>query len=224
MVHEKISRTIRALENVGLTAIRGFPGMKAENIREPRLAVQLERYDRDSLVLAIDIFTLGEAGGTNCEDIALLVDVALKQEMAVCTIGDCKFLGQPGWFTIRVLAQWRRELDYSVYIEGTAIPYLISCNATMHTVQVPYIDSATGETLDTVTQKRWEIELTDLWPRQQMMKPERSDMFELVVGRALSQEKYPRCVWREVRLEEIPEGILRTRIAQTYGERKIENA
>ena len=224
MVSEKIEETIGLLEYAGFVVDRAFPGVKAGKIQAPKLTVMTERYDAEALVLAVDIFAPGEIGGRICEDMAQRVVWALKNKLATFTVGKCRFLGQPGWFTVRVLVQWYREAECSVEIDGVPIQHLVSCCATMHSVRIPYVDSMTGETLETVEANRWDIEVKDIWPLNQEMVPEQSVAFKLTVEREGGKEFYPRCVWREVTLEETPAGVLRTRVAQTYQGRNVGKA
>lgn len=221
MLSEWIDGAVEALEEIGIQAGRGYPGTKIPLVYSPVVTVSLEEYTEHTLTLAADVFVAAEQGGSECEETAMKVAGVLTEKMAVCSVGACKYSGQTGLFTVRVLARWYRELDYAVKIDDVAIAYVTSCCAEKATVRLPYVDATTGETLVTVSGSEWNITVTDIWPLNEKMQPETAETFTLFVMRPGGLEAYPGCMWTQITLEETPAGVLRTRVAKTTQDRVI---
>lgn len=216
MVNDKISMVLEKLQAADIQAIRGYPGSKIRGVLDPVVAVSPERYTDRLISLAVDVFGPTEQGGIACEEMALRVVDILVKEMALCTVGECAFSGKTGLFSVRVLAQWYRELDYAVKIGDQVINHVTACREEKDIVQVAYVDSATGDVLTNVGRSQWTITITDVWPLNQKLPLDRTDTFTLFVIRPGGLEAYEECQWEQITLEETPSGVLRTRVAKTY--------
>ena len=218
MVNERIAQAMQALQGAGIPNMRGYPGTKIQAVLEPIAAVSLQRYTDKYLTLAVEIFGPAEQGGAICEALAVRVAALLTERLALCTVENCEFSGKTGLFSVRVLAQWQRELDYAVEIDDEAIDHVISCQAEKNTVLVPYVLSDTGDVLTKVERNEWTITVTDLWPLGEKLPGERTTAFTMMVMRPGGLEAYEQCVWVRINLEETPAGVLRTRVARTYND------
>lgn len=216
MVNDKISKVLEKLQAADIQAIRGFPGSKIQAVLDPVVAVSLEQYTDRRISLAVDVFGPTEQGGIACEEMALRVVGILAEEMALCTVGNCEFSGKTGLFAVHVLAQWYRELEYAVKIGDQVINHVTACREEKDIVQMPYVDSATGDVLTNVGRSQWSITVTDIWPLSEKLPLDRTDTFTLFVIRPGGLEAYEECKWEQITLEETPSGVLRTRVARTY--------
>lgn len=216
MVNGKISEVLSILQASEIQAIRGYPGSKIQAVLNPIAAVSLDKFTDRILSLAIDVYGPTEQGGAACETLAVTVAELMTEKMALCTVGNCEFSGKTGLFSVRVLAQWYRELEYAVQINDEDVDHVIAFQAEKSIVQVPFVDSATGDVLTKVERNVWEITVTDIWPLDQKMPAELTAAFTLFVMRPGGLEAYEQCTWEKITLEETPAGVLRTRVARTY--------
>ena len=221
MVSEKINQVISALQAADIQASRGYTGSKVAAVVKPVTAVSLQEYTDRFLTIAVDVLGPTEFDGSACENLAVEVADILTDIMATCTVGNCEFSGKTGLFSVRVLARWYRELEYAVDIDDETIARVTACQAEKNTVQVPYVDSATGDVLTTVERSVWTVTITDIWPLNEKLPEERTDAFALFVMRPGGAEAYMQCVWEKITLEETPAGVLRTRVAKTYQDRVV---
>ena len=216
MVNEKIRQVLEALQAAQIRSIRGYPGGKISAVREPVAAVSLEEYAERFLTLAVDVYSPMELDGSTCEETALNVADILKEKMAVCTVGKCVFSKTMGLFTVRVLAKWHRELDYTVDINEDTIACVTDLQVEKNIVKIPYVDAMTGELQIKAERDEWKITVTDIWPLNRKLPAEQADGFTLFVMRPGGLEAYEECLWEKITREETPAGVLRTRVAKTY--------
>lgn len=221
MLQEKIEQALQALQAIGLPAVRGYPGTKIPVIHNPTVTVSLESFSEEALTLAVDVFVPAERGGSECEETAMRAAEVLAAEMAVCSVGNCRYNAPSGLFTVGVLARWYRQLDYAVKLDDEEIAYAIGFDSRRSVERLPYVDAATGQTLVTVERPQWQITVQDMVPLTQKMAPEKTGTFSIGVLRPGGLEVYPGCMWTQISLEETPAGVLRTRVAVTNQERVI---
>ena len=221
MLQDWIDRAIESLEDVGFQAERGYPATKIPVLHSPVIMVSLQAYTDRYVTLAADVFVPAEAGGGQCEETAVRVADVLTENLAVCSVDECRYAGKMGMFTVRVLARWHREAAYAVMVDGAAIAHVIACQAEKNQVRIPYIHSETGETLTTVGALEWKITITDLVPMNQKVEADEKPSFELLLMRAGGAEIYPACMWTQVHFEDTPAGVLRTRVAVTNQDRIV---
>lgn len=221
MLQEKIQEVMQALQAIGLPVRRGYPGTKIPAIYNPTVTVSLESFSEKELTLAADVFVPAERGGDECEETAMRAATVLAGERAACSVGNCRYNAPSGLFTVRVLAKFYRPLDYAVKLDSEQIAYAIGFDSRRTVERLPYVDSATGQTLVTVEKPQWQITVQDLVPLTQKMTPEKTDTFTVGLMRPGGLEAYPGCVWTGITLEETPAGVLRTRVAVTNQERTI---
>lgn len=221
MLQEKINGALQALQAIGLPAFRGYPGTKIPVIHNPTVTVSLEHFSEKELTLAADVFVPAERGGDECEETAMRAAEVLATEMAVCFVGNCRYNAPSGQFTVRVLAKFYRQLDYTVKLDNEQIAYAIGFDSRRTVERLPYVDSATGQTLVTVERPQWQITVQDLVPLTQKMTAEKTGTFSIGLMRPGGLETFPGCVWTSIALEETPAGVLRTRVAVTNQERVI---
>ena len=221
MLSEWIERAVGALADIGFHVERGYPATKIPVIHSPVVMISMEEYGEKFVTLALDVFVPAEHGGSECEETAVRVANVLAETMAACSVGACKYAGKMGMFQVHVVAKWFRELDYAVKVNDTQIPHVISCHTVRSKVRLPYVNGETGETVVTVDGAEWKITIEDIWPLNHKIEAEQSGSFTLLLVRPGGLEAYPECVWTEIRLEETPAGVLRTRVAVTSRDRVI---
>lgn len=221
MVNEKIDLALELLQQIGIQTVRGYPGTKIPMIYNPVVTVCLESWTEDSLTLAADVFVPAQMDGSECEETAIRVASILGESMARCSVGSIHYSAPSGLFNVRVLAKWYRELDYAVKIGDEAVAHTVGFASEKTLVRLPYVDSATGESLVTVAGLEWKITVKDVVPLQQKLVAEKTGSFSMTVIRPGGLEVYEECIWEQITLEETPAGVLRTRVAVTNQERVI---
>lgn len=222
MLSQRISQAQKALSRAGLSNGRGYPDAEADTGRKCYATVSVHTVTRQYITLAAEVFVNCKQGGAACEDAAWAAARELERDMAVCTIGEIRFDGQTGMYSIRILAQWPRDPGCTVKIGSDEVSNLVSCDAVRTATLERFTDPESGEIHQAAAGRSWSITVMDLWPTQNKMPQERTDAFLLQVIRAGGVESYADCMWTKISLEQTPAGVLRTRVAQTRQERSIE--
>lgn len=221
MVLQRIEQVKNAMNRAGLSNYRGYPATQANTASRIYATVAIYTVTQQHITLSVEVFAPCKQGGAACEDAAWSAMQELEKEMAACTIGKIAFDGQLGMYSIRILAQWSRNPGCAVKIGAEAVNRLVSCTATRTAAMEPVVDPESGEIRQVAGGRLWSITVADLWPLQEKMPAEGTDVFRLQVTRPGGTEEYADCMWTRISLEQTPAGVLRTRVAQTRQERSI---
>ncbi len=214
-----ISRTITALRRAGISVDRGFPAAPMPHPAAPAAAVTVATVTKETVALAVTVFTAAEQGGAVCEDTALTVCDTLTEQGARCTMRDCGFNRKSGMFSVTVLAQWNRALPCTVMLNGTALPYVTNVSARQETDLMPTKNAATGELSLIRGEWYWKVTVEELLPVTQQLPVDQTEAFSISIRRSGGTEQYTDCFWESVVLEDTSAGVRRLRVAKTRKER-----
>lgn len=219
---KRVAYTIEALQEAGIRAERGFSGEMVPAITDPVAAVTVEHSDQKKIVLAVTVFGPGKQGGRACEERAQTVADVLRGKRGVCQVGNCRFDGESGLFSVKVTAVWLESLHNTVQIDNVTLPYATDFSA-VQTRQVQQItDPETGEKRVVNEEVIWTVAIQELLPFREVMVVDHKDAFTLRVKHDGCTEVYPECYWLSITLEESDGGLIRKRIARSWTERVIE--
>ena len=99
-----VTSVIEGLQQEGLRAARGFPAKPIPYLTGPVAAVYLKQMKRESVTVAIRIYSPMKLGGAACEEAAELTIKTMKVLGAKYQISECKFDGTLGLFALDITA------------------------------------------------------------------------------------------------------------------------
>lgn len=99
-----VESVIEGLQQVGIRAERGFPAKKMPYLTGPVAAVYLKQMKRESVTVAIRIYSPMKLGGAPCEEAATQATQIMKTLGAKYQVSECKFGGTLGLFSLDITA------------------------------------------------------------------------------------------------------------------------
>lgn len=219
-----LEMVLRLLRQEDFTADIAYPGMKYPVLTEPVVAVHLEKVDRSSLEVTVEVTIICPAflGGTTCELEALRATEVLRWNGAKCIQHGCSYDGLAQVYQVSVMATFTgiTEEDsctigpgFTVHLSGIYHPYAIGFTATEtadHAAcyemgETAPIGLSPGSTL-------WKLELEELIPAGSPEAEQPADLFELKLTTEIQTEHYYHCRWTSVKREFTRDGLRKTRV------------
>ena len=99
-----VTSVLEGLCGAGIRADRGFPAKKIPYLTGPVAAVYLKQMKRESVTVAVRIYSPMKLGGALCEEAAAQATQIMQALGAKYQISACKFDGTLGLFTIDITA------------------------------------------------------------------------------------------------------------------------
>ena len=214
---------LRRLREENFTADVAYPGQKFPQITEPVAAVHIEKVDRASLTVTVEVNIICPAalGGTACEVEALRATEALRWSGALCVQNGCTYDGVSQVYVVSILATFTciTEEDnlilgpgFRVYINDILQRFGIAFSAeeTLDR-QAEYTMGETAPIGITQGSRLWEITLEELIPIGSPENDEPTGAFEVKVVTDVLTEYYYHCRWISVRRELTSQGLRKIR-------------
>lgn len=215
---------LRELRQSNFHADIAYPGQKYPVLTEPVAAVHLQKVDRSSLTVTVEINVICPAslGGTACELEALRATEVLRWAGAVCVQNGCSYDGLAQVYQVSVLATFTgiTEADDCTIGPGfwVHINDLQVLNVTAFTAEQTaenQVQYAMGENLPvgiSPGKKLWSIRLEEVIPAGTSEVAQTSDLFELRLTTPIQKETFHHCRWESEKREYTRNGLHRVRI------------
>ena len=214
---------LRRLREEKFTADVADPGQKDPAITDTVAAVHIERVDRSSLTVTVEVSILCPAsmGGTACEVEALRATEVLRWSGAVCIQNGCTYDGISQVYVVSILAtvtgitgedSFEKGPGFEVRIGGIYQPYAVSF--TSEEVQEGQAEFVMGEALPAgigLGTKAWKISLEELIPAGSPQTAEPEGAFELTLTSDVKTEVFYHCRFTSVKRQHTREGLRRIR-------------
>lgn len=214
---------LRLLREENFTADVAYPGQKYPEISGTVAAVHIEKVERSSLTVTVEVNIICPAsmGGTACEVEALRATEVLRWAGAECIQNGCTYDGIGQVYVVSVLATFTgitgedsfiKGPGFEVRIDGVYHPYAVSF--TSEEVQERQAEFAMGESAPVGIGQGtalWRITLEELIPAGSLQTAEPEDAFELVLTTDAKTETYYHCRFVSTRREHTRQGLRRTR-------------
>ena len=219
-----LEMVLRLLRQEDFKADIAYPGQKYPVLTEPVAAVHLEKVDRASLEVTVEVNIICPAalGGTTCELEALRVTEVLRWAGATCIQHGCQYDGLAQVYQVSIMATFTgitEEDDcvigpgFTVHLSDVYHPYAVSFTATEtadHELQYEM-----GETAPVALipgSRGWKLELEELIPAGSPEAKQLADLFTLKLTTDLQTEYYHRCRWSSVKREFTKDGLRKIRV------------
>lgn len=219
MGFDKIAEAVTALNEAGLRAQRGYPAGKMPAITDAVAAVNVESVTPEQTKLAVQVFSATD--GPGCEDAAKTAMQALSGIEASCTVAGCQWDSRAGVFSCLVTASWRERVACTVTVDGKDVPYAVDVTAKKQISRVQVTDPETEAVTEECRDLGWSITIRELLPPDYLPETEEKGEFTLYIFREGGRERYEKCQWIQILLENVPGGIRRTRVARTWDGRSL---
>lgn len=216
---DRVSQTLQALKDAEIQAKRGFPKERMPQLTEPVVTVHVERISEEETVLLVRVFSAQD--GAQCEDLAWQVKNLLAGLDALCVIGPCRYENQAGVFFCEVTASWQKEADCTVRVLNKTLQYAVEVTTERELSRVRVLDAETGETVEECRDQGWTITIEERLPADYQPESDTTDEFTIYIYRAGGSERYQKCHWMNILLENVPGGIRRRRVARTWDRRSL---
>lgn len=219
-----LEMVLRLLRQEDFTADIAYPGQKYPVLTEPVAAVHLEKVDRSSLTVTVEVNIICPAslGGTTCELEALRATEVLRWAGATCIQHGCSYDGLAQVYEVSVMATFTGVTEedscvigpgFTVHVSDIYHPYAISFTATEtadHEVryavgEIAPIGLSPGSTA-------WKLELEELIPAGSPEAEQPADLFTLKLTTDIQTEYYYHCRWTSVKREFTRDGLRKTRV------------
>ena len=211
------------LREANFTADVAYPGQKFPQITEPVAAVHIEKVDRASLTVTVEVSIICPAslGGTQCEVEALRATEALRWTGAVCVQNGCTYDGAAQVYVVSILATFTCITEEDSCVIGPGFEVYV--NGIYHRFAVAFSEEEKqerealyemGEHLPVgICQGKslWEITLEELIPAGSPETTEPEGAFTVKIVTDVKTEYYNHCRWTSVRREFTREGLRRVR-------------
>lgn len=213
----------RELKQANFKTDIAFPGQKYPVLTEPVAVVHLEKVDRASLSVTVEVNIICPAsfGGTACEVEALRATEVLRWAGAVCIQNGCTYDGLAQVYQVSVMATFTgiTEPDdcsigpgFYVRINGLRVLNVVSFTAersASHRTQYAMGENAPvgispGKWI-------WEIRLEELIPAGTSEVPQDTELFELKLKTDIQIEDFYHCRWLSEKREFTRDGLRRIR-------------
>lgn len=214
---------INRLREEQFTADVAYPGQKFPPLTGPVAAVHIDKVDRASLTVTLEVNILCPAsmGGTQCELEALRATEILRWLGAVCVQNGCIYDGVAQVYAVAVTAtftavteaeSYRIGPGFYVYINDFRHPFVTGFSAREDLVAEQHF--AMGEKAPVGIlreQGQWQLELEELIPAGSEEAAEPTPDFELKVITDVKTEIYSHCDWTSVSRTFTRDGLRRIR-------------
>lgn len=218
-----LEQVLRLLRGAEFQADVAYPGQKFPRISNTVAAVHIEKVDRASMTvtLEVNILTPASLGGTACELEALRATEVLQWDGAVCVQNGCTYDGSAQVYVVAVLATYTcvTEADsctlgpgFQVYINGTHQPFAVAF--TEEAVMEHTAEYEMGENAPmgiSPGKSAWKITLEERILPGSPEGAEPKGAFELKLVRDAGTEVYYHCRWQSIRRELDRSGLKRIR-------------
>jgi len=214
---------LRRLREENFTADVAYPGQKFPQITGPVAAVHIEKVDRASLTVTLEVSILCPAamGGTACEVEALRATEVLRWAGAVCIQNGCTYDGVSQVYAVAILATFTgvTEADsctigpgFSVYLNETRQSYAVAVTEEeLPGAQAEYVMGQGAPAGISLGSRLWRIQLEELIPAGSPEAAEPSGAFQMKIVTAQKTEIYYHCRWTSIRREFTKDGLRRVR-------------
>ena len=228
-----LEMVLRLLRQENFTADIAYPGQKYPVLTEPVAAVHLEKVDRSSLTVTVEISIICPAslGGGTCELEALRATEVLRWAGAVCVQNGCSYDGMAQVYVVSVLATFTgitEEDDctigpgFTVHISDVYHPYAVSFSATRTTDhEVQYAVGENEPVGLTPSKVAWKLELEEVIPTGSPEAAQPTELFQLKLETPVQTEWYYHCRWTSEKRDFTRNGLKRIRIG-TAMDREVE--
>ena len=214
---------LRRLREERFTADVAYPGQKYPQISETVATVHIDKVDRSSLTVTVEVNILspGALGGTACEVEALRATEVLRWTGAVCVQQGCRYDGITQVYVVSILATFtgitgEDSFDpgpgFEVRINGIYHPYAVSFSS--EEVQDRQAEYAMGEAAPAgISQGShlWHFTLEELIPAGSPQTAEPEGAFELQLTTDIKNETFYHCRFTSVKRQHTREGLRRIR-------------
>lgn len=214
---------LQRLREENFTADVAYPGQKFPQISGPVAAVHIEKVDRASLTVTVEVNVICPAsmGGTACEVEALRATEILRWAGAVCVQNGCTYDGVSQVYAVAVLATFTCVTEaesctmgpgFEVFINDIFQPYAVVFSEEENQAHgAEYVMGEAAPSGISQGSYLWSITLEELIPAGSPETAEPAAAFELKVKTAVKTEVYYHCRWVTVRREFTREGLRRVR-------------
>lgn len=216
-----LEKVLQRLRQAKFKATVAFPGQKYPQITEPVAAVHIEKVDRASMTVTLEINIICPAsfGGTACELEALRATETLQWDGAICIQNGCTYDGASQVYMVAILATYTGVTEADSYTMGPGfdvyindIYYRFVVGFTEEENREHRAEFAMGETAPigiSLGSSVWEITMEELILPGSPEYVEPKGPFELRVEREAGIETYYHCRWLSIRREMTRNGLRR---------------
>ena len=216
---DRVTQTVQALSDANIRTRRGFPAERMPQLAEPVAAVQVQRMTPGETVLAVTVFS--PKGGPDCEDTAWIVYGLLTELGATCTMGACRYESKAGVFACTVTVVWPERVDCTIKAAGKTLQYAVEFTVQREISRVMVLDAGSGKLVEERRDMGWTIYIEELLPASYLPETDTTSEFTIYIYRPGGSERYQKCQWLSVLLENVPNGIRRKRVARTWENRSL---
>lgn len=218
-----LEQVLRILRQANFKADVAYPGQKFPQITGPVAAVHIEKVDRSSLTVTLEVSIICPAvmGGTACELEALRATEVLRWDGAVCIQNGCSYDGVSQVYAVSILATYTciTEEDsctmgpgFSVYINSVRQYFAVGfAEEEQRGFEAEYAMGQTEPVGISQGSCLWHIRLEELIPAGSPETDEPEAAFQLKVVTKMKTEVYYHCRWTSVRREFTRDGLRRIR-------------
>lgn len=219
-----LEMVLRLLRQEKFSADIAYPGQKYPVLTEPVAAVHLEKVDRNSLEVTVEISIICPAslGGATCEIEALRATEVLRWAGAHCVQHGCQYDGLAQVYQVSVMATFTgiTEPDscvigpgFTVHLSDIYHPYAVSFTATETADhEVRYEMGETAPIGLSQGSRGWKLELEEVIPAGSPEAEQPADLFTLKLTTDIQTEFYYHCRWTSVKREFTKDGLHKTRV------------
>lgn len=223
MGYSILALVLRRLKEAGFAADAAYPGQKFPKVTEPVAAVHIEKVDRESQLVTLEVNVVAPAsvGGTGCEVAALQATEALRRMGAVCVQNGCRYDGVAQVYVVPVLATFTAVTDadsctvgpgFQIYINEKKVQFVTGFQEQWKREAQPEYAAGQLEPLGVSEGPRmWEIRLEEQIPAGAEEETEGTEVFRLKLVTAQRTEIYHSCRWTNTSREFTREGLRRIR-------------
>ena len=216
---DRVTQTVQALSDANIRTRRGFPTERMPQLSEPMTAVQVQRMTPGETVLVVTVFS--PKGGPDCEDTAWIVYGLLTELGATCTMGACRYESKAGVFACAVTVVWPERVDCTIKAAGKTLQYAVEFTVQREISRVMVLDTDSGQQVEECRDKGWTICIEELLPASYLPETDTTSEFTIYIYRPGGSERYQKCQWLSVLIENVPNGIRRKRVARTWENRSL---
>ena len=219
-----LEMVLRLLRQEDFQADIAYPGQKYPVLTEPVAAVHLDKVDRTSLKVTVEVNIICPAalGGTTCELEALRATEVLRWAGATCIQHGCQYDGLAQVYQVSVMATFTgiTEADncaigpgFTVHISDIYHPYAVSFTATETADQEVRYEMGENAPVGLVPGSGvWKLELEEQIPAGSPEAEQLAELFTLKLTTDLQTEYYHHCRWSSVKRAFTKDGLRKTRV------------
>ena len=216
-----LEKVLQRLRQAKFKATVAFPGQKYPQITEPVAAVHIEKVDRASMTVTLEVNVICPAsfGGTACEVEALRATEALQLDGALCIQNGCTYDGASQVYMVAILATYTcvTEADscvigpgFEVYINNIYHRFVVAFTEEENRDHKPEFTMGERAPIGiSLGSSVWEITLEELILPGSPEYAEPKGPFELRIIRSAGTDIYYHCRWLSIRREMTRNGLRR---------------